>query len=467
MLNQHKVFLRSLAAITMISVILLTSAVPAAQATYGSGSNENMSTASNGVTISKQDTLFPSIVAMRAPPEEEKVLVVKATLVGAPWDVDTNDLESLFVNGVKSYYLEVSYNQVFMNTTYMSKTYQMSHDEGQYTGSAVEQLIQEALTAAQTDVNALGGYQTFRHIIVVHSGTDRAATHNPTDITSEYVYNGLGALFTIGGVKIMNACIVAESDPLGVVVHELGHSQGLPDLYNYATSGTGDTFVGQWDLMATGSWNPGGQGTSPSHLSTWCKYKLGWIEPTQIVNITQSSIASGYNATILLNPQEVQNPILVIKILLSNGTYYMIEDRLKTGYDSALPGSGVLVFFCNDSKDSGMGPARLVSAHPPSLGADAAYNVGYFTVPFFGDTHADIGVKVINKWSNGTYEIFIGRYSSALNEPTEYQDTTIPLIVMIGGIAVLVLVAVIVYLKKGRQRNRASVYESVPVIKLS
>jgi M6 family metalloprotease-like protein len=468
--SKRETYLKRLAAITFISIVLLISVIPVVQATYGSVSNETTWINNDETTASKKNISPASIAALRAPPEEEKVLVVKATLLGASWDVNINDLRSLFVNGVKSYYLEVSYNQVLMNATVMNSNYTMPETEAQYSvdPSGSESLVQDALDRAKNDVNASGGFQIFKHIIIVHSGTDQAATHNPEDLTSQFIYRPGGSpLFQIGGVQIKNACVVSENDPLGVVVHELGHSQGLPDLYNKATESTGDTFVGEWDLMAVGSWNPGGQGTSPSHPSTWCKNSLGWIKPTQIININQTSIASGYNATILLNPQEIQNPILTVKILLNNGTYYLVEDRLKTGYDSALPGNGVLVFFCNNSKDSGKGPARLMSAHPPSLGADAAYNVGYFTQPFYGDKLANIGVKVLNKFSNGTFKIFIGKYNSALNAQTEYQDTTIPLVALVGGIAVLVVVAVVIYLKKGRQKTDASVYESVPVIKLS
>jgi M6 family metalloprotease-like protein len=455
-----------MAAMTFVSIVLLISIIPVVQVN-ASGLDENGSDSQSGTNLNAESS-SASIVALRAPPEEEKTLVVRATLVGETWGVDTNALRTLFVNGIKSYYLEVSYDQVNMNTTYISANYTMLHNESYYATdpSTILELIEEALIKAEGDVNSSGGYQIFKHIVIVHSGTDAAATHNFEDITSEFVYSS-GGLFSIGGVKIMNACIVAEGDPLGVVVHELGHSQGLPDLYSYAAVGLGDTFLGEWDLMAAGSWNPSPQGTSPSHMTTWCKNKLGWMKPTETVNISQSSIASGNNVTVLLNPQEVQNPTLSIKIQLTNGTYFMVEDRLRIGYDSALPNNGVLVLFCDDSIASGYGPVRLMSAHPPSLGADAAYNVGYFTVSFYGDKLANIGVKVINKWSNGTFKIFIGDYNSALNAPVEYQDTTIPMVAMIGGITILVVVAILVYFKKGRQKAASSAYETVPVIKLS
>jgi M6 family metalloprotease-like protein len=468
--------MKRLAVIAFISVMILTLVAPAIQATCipqtnGTGSENDNSRVPTGSHVS-------TIAVQRAPPREEKVLVLRAKLADKSFQVNINSLRSLFVNSTKQYYQEVSYNQVFMNTTFISDNYTMSGTEAYYgtgsgegsTGSHIIDLVTETLTAAEGQVNASGGYRIFRHIIIVHSGTDQASSHVATDIGSEYIFKEGAELFTIHGLKIMNACIVSEDDPLGVVVHELGHSQGLPDLYNYLTESTGDTFVGQWDLMATGSWSPNGQGSSPSHLTTWCKIKLGWIGPTQIVNISQSSIASGHDVNITLDPQEIQGPTLVIRIQLDNGTYYLVEDRLKTGYDTSLPASGVLVLFCDDSKASGSGPVQVMSAHPPDLGGTAAFNVGYFMQSFYGerDRFTNIGIRVVYKWSDGTFQVFVGSYDAAYNAPTNYQETiNIPLVIIMGGVVVLGVIAVLVYLSKGRRKATKTKYEDVPVIKLS
>ena len=57
------------------------------------------------------------------------------------------------------------------------------------------------------------------------------------------------------------------------VRHELGHLLfGLPDLYDTDDSSEG---IGNWCLMASGSW--GGGGDVPAHPSAWCKANQGWV----------------------------------------------------------------------------------------------------------------------------------------------------------------------------------------------
>jgi M6 family metalloprotease-like protein len=480
--NKRFLILALLSTILLFSTASVSQIIPNPQAdiTHNVGANtqDNVVAATTGSSNSL-NMAIPTLSAQRTPtPREEKVLVLRGKLSDKSFDVNINAMRTLFTATVKNYYNEVSYDQVFLNATYLANNYTLPRAEayyGQYAVSGgreidfrIEDLVNDTLTAAKNDVMALGGYSIFKHIIVVHSGTDEAATRQPNDITSQFIYRDHSTLLTIGGVSIKNACIVSEYDPLGVVVHELGHSMGLPDLYSYqaSDSSSSDIFVGAWDLMATGSWNPSGQGTSPSHLTTWSKIQLHWIKPTQIVNISQSDIQSGHNVTVFLDPEELSGQNLAMRILLNNGTYYLIEDRQKLGYDVSLPGSGVLILFCDDSKASGDGPAIVVSAHPPSLGSDAPFNLGWFAKDFYGNSALNIGIKVLNKWDNGTFKVIVGQYNVVYNTMTEYKDISIPVIAGVVIIAAISVVAMIVYIRRGRQRTQAG-YQGNTVIKIS
>ncbi len=123
---------------------------------------------------------------------------------------------------------------------------------------------------------------------------------------------------------------------IGVFCHEFGHILGLPDLYDYGYDSQG---VGKWSLMAAGSWN-GKLGSSPAHFDAWCKYKLGWIEPVVIKE----------NAIDVKIPPVEENP--VVYKLWTNGEenpeYFLVEYRKKEGFDSYLPGEGLLVYHIDE-----------------------------------------------------------------------------------------------------------------------
>jgi M6 family metalloprotease-like protein len=437
--------------------------VPQAAAAQGAFPSDRIDVGTSNTTTSNSVNFSTSTIgANKAPaPKVEKVLVLRAQLNGSIFTTNSKDMSALFENSVRDYYSDDSYNQVLMNVSYVPNNYTLPYSELYYSAPTnLVDLVRDTLTAAQNDVSRLGGYSSFRHLIIVHSGPDRAATLLPSDIGSEFVNSSSGPLVVIDGVNIENACIVSEEDPLGVVVHELGHSQGLPDLYSYQAETEeppeSDPFVGSWDLMATGAWSPNGQGTSPCYMTTWCKIDLGWIDSTHIASISQSEIQSGANETVLLDPQEVMGPILAIKILLTNGTYFLIEDRQPIGYDASIPASGVLILFCDDSKPTGDGPVRVVSASPPDLGPDAVFNVGFFAKDFYGSLSLNIGVKVLNKWNNGTFKVLVGQYNSVYNAPVEYVDMTVPVIIGVAIVAVISIVSIAVYVKRGRRMGQAS-----------
>ncbi|HUS86292.1 MAG TPA: M6 family metalloprotease domain-containing protein, partial [Bacteroidales bacterium] len=124
---------------------------------------------------------------------------------------------------------------------------------------------------------------------------------------------------------------------IGIFVHEFCHNLGLPDLYDYDYSSYG---VGDWCTMSSGIWK--NEGKRPVHLSAWCKIKLGWITPLEV------------NGGII-SVSQVENYPQVFKILLDSyqsSQYFLVENRQKDGFDSYLPGSGLLIYHVDETQTS-------------------------------------------------------------------------------------------------------------------
>ena len=130
----------------------------------------------------------------------------------------------------------------------------------------------------------------------------------------------------------------------GVYAHEMGHVLGLPDLYDRDYSSAG---IGEWSLMAGGSWNgPGGLGGSPARFDAWCAAQLGWLQPQTITGdpATRSlgDVAGSRTAAYKLYPNGGA----------SGSEYFLVENRQKTGTDAALPGSGLLVWHVDETRNN-------------------------------------------------------------------------------------------------------------------
>jgi M6 family metalloprotease-like protein len=125
---------------------------------------------------------------------------------------------------------------------------------------------------------------------------------------------------------------------IGVFCHEFGHAFGLPDLYDTDGSSNG---IGQWCLMASGSW--GGDGAHPAvptHMSAWCKEQLGWVIPTVLCsdNPSYSFPAVETNASVLkVYPHGVPD-----------SEYFLVENRQQTGFDTYLRTGGLAVWHIDN-----------------------------------------------------------------------------------------------------------------------
>ncbi|MCX7641007.1 MAG: M6 family metalloprotease domain-containing protein [Elusimicrobiales bacterium] len=282
------------------------------------------------------------------------------------WHEQAQQIFSQFVN----YYEEVSYGKLKLDYIFFydggtSSTltgeelpYTLSRNMGYYgedTESRLAQLVKDAISMTGTAVNAT----LYDYVMVFHAGYGNESTNNPQDIWSVYIdwevpVNG----FTDG-------TIVPEKEygasPLGVVCHEFAHQLGLPDLYYEQES-----IVGCWCLMDNGVWLGSPQGSKPSHLSAWCKYFLGWLEPIVISSTVRN---------IFLENVESSSSAVKIKILTSDNPeseYFLLEYRTQIGFDEGLPGSGLLIWKIDD--EIATSPIRLknndINSGVPHLAVD-------------------------------------------------------------------------------------------------
>ncbi len=205
-------------------------------------------------------------------------------------------------------------------------------------------MARDAATAADPDIdfapydNDGNGYVDA--FIVIHAGKGAEVTGKAGDIWS-HKWTLSGSEMHVDKTSIFGYLTVPEDSKIGVCAHELGHLLfGWPDLYDIDNSSAG---LGEWCLMAAGSWNGNG-GDIPAHPSAWCKSAQGWVTVT---NQTAKK-------TVKVNDVKAKKDPTIHR-LWSGGAagteYFLVENRQQTGYDRKLPSQGLFVYHIDDSLD--------------------------------------------------------------------------------------------------------------------
>lgn len=214
---------------------------------------------------------------------------------------------------------------------------------------------------------------------VVHSGKGAEETGSVNDIWSHssqlsnfgggatyYSTNDVSS-FTGTAVRINKYIIMPERTSYsgsggttiigcGVFCHEFGHALGLPDLYDtggYSISGQG---LGNFSLMAGGSW--GGNGSSnarPVALDVWCRRFLGWASPVRVT-------ANGYYGIAAIMTTSSNSSYKLAKLGAdTTKQFWLIENRYRNAagpvstvrWDSLLAGQGLAIYHIDSTYTSG------------------------------------------------------------------------------------------------------------------
>lgn len=141
---------------------------------------------------------------------------------------------------------------------------------------------------------------------------------------------------------------------IGVAVHELLHTFGAPDLYDLNGGVRNDAGIGEWGIMGSGNWLPNifaaNRGSRPVHPSAFIKKKLGWVTPTR--KITHGYGQANKAVQLLLSAFSGRLPGTTYECSSSPSSkeYFLMENRVRKGFDTLLPGEGLLVWHINESE---------------------------------------------------------------------------------------------------------------------
>ena len=174
-----------------------------------------------------------------------------------------------------------------------------------------------------------GGYDTiWPHQWRLNEHLD-LTTSDPSDFRDACTFESNGNIYTVDVY-----CAVQEIgskggyDSFGTICHEYTHCFGFPDFYEGQKM-----YVGQWDLMDYGNMNDNGY--CPAGYSAHERWQMEWLEPIELkdpTTITGIHALSEEGEAYLIRNDDYPSE------------YYIVENRQPIGFDTKLPGSGVIIF---------------------------------------------------------------------------------------------------------------------------
>lgn len=274
-------------------------------------------------------------------------------------------MNSTSTYSLKSYYNEISYNNLNISSTHYptcatpettNASYQDTHNRNYFkpynattnpdgyktddeSTQREHQLLYDAVTWINTnspidaglniDADADGRVDNVCFMIKGNSGE-----------WAELLWAHRWVLFSktinINGKQVYDYTFQPENQvQASVLCHEMFHALGAPDLYHYNENNF--TPVGPWDIMESGT----------GHMGAYMKWKYGnakWV--TSIPEITVSG-------TYTLNPlKSSTNNCYKIASPYSDKEFFVLEYRKKEGmFEGNLPGSGLIVYRINSDFD--------------------------------------------------------------------------------------------------------------------
>jgi len=328
----------------------------------------------------------PPIVSERSLGEQKVIVILAQFLKSTTLPIPREDIEEKVFKDLDAYIRKMSGGRTWLTGKVTKQWYTLPYTIGHYSisqhnvhvdPSRVTELVQHVIDAADDDVD----FAQYPNVMII-----LCATREDYGMMGYAAYPGMlgwadQGMFETQSGQVIEGGVAAycQEAHLGVLLHDLLHIIGgvvgdrrvVPCLYDHTLQGAQGQFRGfaQFYLIYMGYWDPMschfyGLQPLPPGLSSWTKLRLNWIDPSKIVTVNP-----GETAKILLDPLErEESETQVIKIPLSQMTYYLVENRQPIGYDRNLPGHGVLILYVDDTISECWpvchSPVKVVDANP-------------------------------------------------------------------------------------------------------
>jgi M6 family metalloprotease-like protein len=301
---------------------------------------------------------------MIEPKGERKLLVIlmnftDRTFIKTAEDFDMllnqiNYKESGNWGSMRDFYLETSYNKFEVQCTVIGPyttpgPMSVYKDNGTlFAKTAIKAAYEDGFNLAPFAVN-----NEIPSFYAIYAGYD----HSQGCSTCIHAHAGyILPAVTYNGIKISRYACSSELrnnsgttlSSVAVFCHEFGHSLGAPDYYDidYEENGQYDG-TGKWDLM--------GEGTNINVTCTGCIppthnprskiYTYNWAQVIELDYPQKVTIPAG---RIYPNAYfRITGPVMSI-----NQQYLLIENKIKEGFDTGIPGQNLLIYKCTESYES-------------------------------------------------------------------------------------------------------------------
>jgi M6 family metalloprotease-like protein len=300
---------------------------------------------------------------------------------------------------VKDYYRDNSDGEFIMDID-VAGPYTLPNSMAYYGGNNsygsdqnMAYFVAHAINAADSDVNYSDydndGDNKVDAIHIIFAGTPESSTGVANEIWPHR--SSVNSSIIRDGVRFGPYSCSAEKrnsvvmDGIGTICHEFGHVLGFPDFYDTDYTGNGGSAVvpGDWDLMSSGSYL--NNSATPAGLSSFERWIADWFTYDTLSATSENNYLPALNNT---------DTTVGYYIELSSNEFFVVEHRKKTGWDTYLPGEGMLIYhgdwnrinpwFTNSSNTINVSPSNRGYFLRPASGNES--DVESNRCPFPGAT---------------------------------------------------------------------------------